>query len=83
VDETEASPKLSGYVRIYDCETVEERDVTVTPKILAQFRSSYTSYLGEIRKFCTERQVPYVPADVNTPFDDLVLRVLRRGGFLS
>jgi uncharacterized protein (DUF58 family) len=83
VDDAEGAPKLSGDVRIYDCETGEERDVTVTPKLLSQFRSSYEGYLGEIRKFCTERQVPYVPAEVNVPFDDLVLRVLRRGGFLG
>jgi hypothetical protein len=55
----------------------------VTPKVLTQFRTAYQSYLTEVRKFCTERQVPYVPADVNIPFDDLVLRVLRRGGFLT
>jgi uncharacterized protein (DUF58 family) len=83
VDEAESTPKLAGDVRIYDCETGEERDVTITPKVLSQFRSSYESYLAEIRKFCTDRQVPYVPADVGTPFDDLVLRVLRRGGFLT
>ncbi len=83
VDEAEGGPKLSGDVRLYDCETGEERDVTVTPKVLTQFRTAYQSYLTEIRKFCTERQVPYVPADVSVPFDDLVLRVLRRGGFLT
>jgi uncharacterized protein (DUF58 family) len=83
IDPTDGRPKLSGDVRLYDCETGDEREVTVTPKVLTQFRSAYEAYLAEIRKFCTERQVPYVPADVNVPFDDLVLRVLRRGGFLS
>jgi len=83
VDPSDAAPKLSGDVRIYDCETGEEREVTVTPKVLTQFRSAYESYLAEIKKFCTERQVPYVPADVNVAFDELVLRVLRRGGFVA
>ena len=83
VDPTDAAPKLAGDVRIYDCETGEEREVTVTPKVLTQFRLAYEGYLGEIKKFCTERQVPYVPADVNVAFDELVLRVLRRGGFIS
>jgi uncharacterized protein (DUF58 family) len=83
VDEADGRPKVSGDVRIYDCETGDEREVTVTPKVLAQFRAAYESYLGDIKKFCTERQVPYVPADVKVPFDELVLRVLRRGGFLA
>jgi uncharacterized protein (DUF58 family) len=83
VDETDGRPKLSGDVRIYDCETGDEREVTVTPKVLAQYRTAYEAYLGDIKRFCTERQVPYVPADVKIPFDDLVLRVLRRGGFVT
>jgi uncharacterized protein (DUF58 family) len=83
VDDADGRPKLSGDVRIYDCETGDEREVTVTPKVLAQYRSAYESYLTDIKRFCTERQVPYVPADVKVPFDDLVLRVLRRGGFLT
>jgi uncharacterized protein (DUF58 family) len=83
VDETDGRPKLSGDVRIYDCETGDEREVTVTPKVLAQYRAAYEAYLADIKRFCTERQVPYVPADVKIPFDDLVLRVLRRGGFVT
>jgi len=83
VDDDDSRLKLSGDVRIYDCETGDECEVTVTPKVLAQYRTAYRSYLSDIKKFCTERQVPYVPADVNIPFDDLVLRVLRRGGFIA
>jgi hypothetical protein len=55
----------------------------VTPKVLSQYRTAYEGYLSDIKKFCTERQVPYVSADVKVPFDDLVLRVLRRGGFVT
>jgi hypothetical protein len=29
-----------------------------------------------------KNQVPYFAADVGVPFDELVLRVFRRGGFL-
>jgi uncharacterized protein (DUF58 family) len=83
VDDADAHPKLAGDVRIYDCESGDEREVTVTPKVLAEYRAAYQAYLAEVRKFCTERQVPYVAADVNVPFDELVLRVLRRGGFLT
>jgi uncharacterized protein (DUF58 family) len=83
IDDTDSRLKLSGDVRVYDCETGDEREVTVTPKVLTQYRAAYQAYLAEIKKFCTERQVPYVAADVNIPFDELVLRVLRRGGFLT
>jgi uncharacterized protein (DUF58 family) len=83
VDPDDARPKVAGDVRLYDCETGEEREVTVTPKVLARYREAFEQYLAEVQKFCTERQVSYVAADVQVPFDELVLRVLRRGTLLS
>jgi hypothetical protein len=38
--------------------------------------------LADVERFCTGHQVPYVAASVSVPFDELVLRVFRRGGFL-
>jgi uncharacterized protein (DUF58 family) len=82
VDPDEAKPNLSGDVLLYDCETGDEREVTVTAKVLERFREIYDQYLADIERFCTSKQVPYIRADVNIPFDELILRVFRRGGFL-
>jgi len=82
VDKTEEKPKLFGDVLLYDCETGDEREVTVTPKVLARFREEYEKYIHDIDRFCATRQVPYVRADVSVAFDELILRVFRRGGFL-
>jgi uncharacterized protein (DUF58 family) len=82
VDENDARPDLRGDVRVYDCETGEEREVTVTAKILERYQKAYQKYLDDIHRFCTKKQVSYFRADVNTPFDELILRVFRRGGFL-
>ena len=82
VDPAEARPALKGDVRIYDCETGEERELTVTDGMLDKMQRAVSDYRAGIERFCAEKQVPYFPADVNTPFDQLVLRVFRRGGFL-
>jgi len=82
IDPKEAHPKLKGDVRIYDCETGEEREITVTQKMLEKMERAWSEYQGEIERFCTTHQVPYFPADVEVSFDELVLRVFRRGGFL-
>jgi uncharacterized protein (DUF58 family) len=82
VDSEEAKPKLSGDVLLYDCETGDEREVTVTAKVLERFEAAYGKYLDDIDRFCTSKQVPYIRADVNLSFDELILRVFRRGGFL-
>ncbi len=82
VDHNEARPELKGDVRLYDCETGEEREVTVTDSLLEDMARAFADYQRSIERFCTSRQVPYFAADVAFPFDELVLRVFRRGGFL-
>ncbi len=82
VDQEEAHPKLSGDVLLYDCETGDEREVTITQKVLDRFKDIHKEYTQEIDRFCATRQVPYIKADITTPFDELILRVFRRGGFL-
>jgi uncharacterized protein (DUF58 family) len=82
VDERDSRPILKGDVRIYDCETGEEREITVTKKLLEKMEGAWGDYKSEIENFCIKHQVPYFAADVDVPFDELVLRVFRRGGFL-
>jgi uncharacterized protein (DUF58 family) len=82
VDSSEAKPNFKGDVMLYDVETGEEREVTVTPALLERIGEAYAEYRTNIERFCVSRQVPYFAADVDTPFDELVLSVFRRGGFL-
>ena len=81
-DTEESRPKLQGDVLVYDCETGEEREVTVTSGVLAKFREAWEEYVKQIEHFCNAKQVPYVRADVGVPFEDMVLRIFRRGGFV-
>lgn len=82
VDPADAKPKARGDVLLYDCETGDEREVTITPGVLSRFGEAYSRHLAEVSAFCASRQVSYVSASVEVPFDELILRVFRRGGFL-
>ncbi len=82
VDPRDARPELRGDVVIYDCETGDEREVTVTDKVLSRYADAYDKYLARVQRFCVKKQVSYFLADVDVPFDELILRVFRRGGFL-
>lgn len=82
VSPTDRNPTLKGDLVLYDCETGHEREVTVTKRILDKYAESYDKYLRRVERFCVTRQVSYFRADVNVPFDELILRVFRRGGFL-
>ncbi len=78
----EATPALKGDVRIYDCETGSEQEVTVTDAMLQRLKNAFDSYSQDIVDYCVKNQVPYFRADTQTPFDEQVLRVFRKGGFL-
>ncbi len=82
VDDKERTPELRGDVRVYDCETGEEREVTVTQKVLDRYAKAYDDWLGTVGRYCASKQVDYFRADVTVPFDELILRVFRKGGFL-
>jgi uncharacterized protein (DUF58 family) len=82
VDQADARPRLRGDVHVYDVETGDEREVTVTDALLARMETAYRDYVSDIERFCAKNQVPYFSADVDVAFDELVLRVFRRGGFL-
>ncbi len=69
-----------GDVSVYDCETGEAREVTVTERVLQDIRQAHRDYDDAIQRFCTRSHVPYFAAAADVPFDELVLRVLRRGG---
>ena len=82
-DSEDARPALHGDVQIVDCETGQRRDVTVTARLLERYRVAYTDYLQQARLFCASKQVPYVQASIEVPFDEMVLKVLRRGGIVG
>jgi len=82
VDPREAKPKLHGDVLVYDCETGEEREDTVTAKVLQRFAKAHAQYLAQLERYCATHQVPYVAASIDVPFEEMILRVFRRGGFL-
>ena len=82
VDDRDASPDLKGDLVLYDCETGQEREVTVTNRVLSRYQEEYAKYRKRVERYCVSRQVSYFAADINKPFDELILRVFRKGGFL-
>ncbi len=83
VDPSEVRPPLHGDVRLVDEETGEAREVTVTPRVLERFARAHAEYRAGIERFCAEKQVSFHAVETSTPFDEAILRILRRGGMLG
>jgi len=52
VDPADGRPPLRGDVHVYDCETGDEREVTITDGLLEKMEGAYRDYLAEIQRFC-------------------------------
>jgi uncharacterized protein (DUF58 family) len=79
----DARPDVRGDVEIVDVESGERREVTISERQLATFVRAHAEYCDALDGFCGARGIPYYRADVAVPFEDLVLRIFREGGFLS
>ncbi len=82
VDARDTAAAVRGDVRVVDCETGQARDVTVTDGLLARLSQARERSRRDIAEYCRSKDVPYLLADVDTPFDELVLTWLGRGGLL-
>jgi uncharacterized protein (DUF58 family) len=51
-DERDGAPPLGGDVLVYDCETGDEREVTITPAVLEKLGAAYQEYSTRIERFC-------------------------------
>lgn len=81
-DLKEAAPNLHGDLALVDCETGELREVTVSKSLLEAYSREHERYCKELEDFCTARAVPFFRTHTGVPFDELVLRIFRSGGFL-
>ncbi|HKA88296.1 MAG TPA: DUF58 domain-containing protein [Haliangiales bacterium] len=82
-DRKEADPPLHGDLTLLDCETGEPKEVTISASILEDYRREHERYCKELEGFCTARAVPFFRTSTEHPFDDLILRIFRAGGFLK
>ncbi len=81
-DRREANPQIKGDLQLIDCETGEVREITVSARLLQAYAREHQRYCEELVEFCTAKHVPLFVGDTSVPFDELILRILRRGGFL-
>lgn len=81
-DQKEAQPALHGDLTIVDCETGESREITVSRSLLEAYMREHERYCAELSEFCTARALAYFRTHTGVPFDELVLRIFRSGGFL-
>lgn len=82
VDPREVRPQLKGDLQLIDCETGEIREVTVSQSLLEAYVREHERFCKELEEHCTAKQIDLFRAETTVPFDDLILKIFRKGGFL-
>ncbi len=82
LDREELEPRMQGDLRLVDCEDGAVAEITVTDRLLRQYRAVARSYCDDLHAFCTRRGITHVLATTQTPFEQLVLRTLKLAGLL-
>jgi uncharacterized protein (DUF58 family) len=79
----ELAPRLRGDLQLCDAETGEARDLTISPRALADYAHRHAALLRELVGHCRERAIPCFTLSSEQPFDAVVLRMFRAGGLLG
>lgn len=79
----EANPVLKGELVLVDSENNVTREITVTPTLLASYKTEYDRFCRDIESYCNKYQLGCVRTVTDFPFEELVLRVFRQGRFLK
>jgi uncharacterized protein (DUF58 family) len=83
-DPRDHSPDMAaGDVTLVDSETGERRDITLTPRLLARLKDTWTAFHADVMAGCKARAIPYVEARVGEDFDAIILGMMRQGGILA
>ncbi len=79
----EIDPPLVGDLRLMDIEDNDTAEVTVSRALINRYKRNLESYCGELREYCTRRNVSYLFTSSDQPFDQIVLSYFRRRGLLK
>ena len=81
--EEEVRPELVGDLRLVDCEDNDHAEITISAPLLAKYRETVDNFRGGLRAFCSRRGMQYLAITNRTPFEQIVMTVLRRQGLLK
>ena len=83
IDEREAEPSLLGDYHLVDVETNELRPVTINENHLKRYKALFNKYCDDMDRYCLQREISLVRTMTKAPFEELILRIFRMGGFVS
>jgi uncharacterized protein (DUF58 family) len=81
--EEELHPELAGDLKLVDSETGTEREITITQGLLRAYQNNLRNFCDEIDSCCLRYGMHLVRTSTAAPFEDLILKYLRKRGMIG
>ncbi|TWU39060.1 hypothetical protein Q31b_41420 [Novipirellula aureliae] len=76
----EIDPPLRGDRKLIDVEDRDESEITINAYVLRKYKETVQSFIGNVKQFCSQRSIVYVPVRTDTPVETIVTQYLRQRG---
>jgi uncharacterized protein (DUF58 family) len=81
-DRDEVDPSATGDLELVDAESSAKVTVRLTPATLAAYRKQFALHYSELERLCKAFKRGHMAVVTDTPLDQLIFEVFRKGGFL-
>lgn len=82
-DDMDRACDLRGDVELECVETGQRRRVTVTPAQATAYERAVSAWNESLKSLCSRQAIGLASTVTDIPFDDVIQRILRRGGLVS
>ena len=79
----EREPDIEGEVELAEVETGERRRFWITKKEVQRYTEAYDAFVENLEKTCASRQIDFMQARTDEPFEERFLELLTRGASLA
>jgi uncharacterized protein (DUF58 family) len=76
----ELKPSFLGDWRVVDSETGATTEVSISRGQLKKYQQTVNAFCQRLKEYCTQRGVNYLFTSTDQPFEDLMLKYIRRAG---
>jgi len=83
IDPWDAEPQWAGDLELVDAETGERRLVTVREADLQRYRATFDAFIESLAQYARQYGLSYLRTSTETPYDELILKIMRRAGWLA
>jgi uncharacterized protein (DUF58 family) len=78
----EMEPKITGDVKLIDCEDSDETEISVTSALLKRYKLTLAAFVDQARRFCSQRGMTYLLCRSDQGADLIINQYLRERGLV-